>query len=323
MKLETERDVNEWVWAAKALAVVSAWSGLGLFERLRAGPVRRADLPADPRALATTIPVLVHLGLLAADEERVALTQTALRLLSERAMPTDRNLAMLGDLGRTLDVLREGGPVRDDQGRSKGTRGGTVDDPVSTERFLDWLYGVSEQPARSTFDWLAPGLPAGGSVLDLGGGHGRYARVFADAGYKATLFDQPQVVPLAQKRHGDALQYIEGDFHQVETFGGPYDLVLMCNVVHGESFEANASLVARAALALRAGGRVAIRDMFVDEHGQDPASAVFFGMTMLFYTEHGTSPNVRQVHDWFARAGLVDFRMIVSETHQILSARKG
>jgi 2-polyprenyl-3-methyl-5-hydroxy-6-metoxy-1,4-benzoquinol methylase len=323
MKLETEADSNEWLNAAKALAVVSAWSATGLFERLQAGPVRRADLPADARAVATTLPVLVHLGLVTTDGDRVALTASGARLVAERVMPGDRNLASLRDLSRMADVLRDGGPVRDDQGQSKGTRGGTLaHDVAHTERFLDMLYRLSEPPARSTLGWLGPGLPARGAVLDLGGGHGRYARAFADAGHTVTLFDQPIVVELAKKRHGDALRYIAGDFHLAETFGGPYDLVLLCNIVHGESSQANASIVARAAKSLRPGGCVAVRDMMLDEHEQNPASSVFFGLTMLFYTEEGTSPTVRQVEGWFASAGLRDFRLIVDEGHQIAVGRK-
>lgn len=322
MKLETEQDAQEWFSAARALAVASAWSGLGLFEKLRAKPLLRSELPADPRALAVTIPVLAHVGLLAVDGERVGLTPTAERLLDQRAMPTDRNLVNLRDLSRTMEVLRDGGPVRDDEGKSKGTRGGTVNDLEQTARFLDMLYRQSEAPARSTYAWLAPELPAKAAVLDVGGGHGRYARAFADAGHTATVFDQPDVVGLARKRHGDALQFIEGDFHQVQSFGGPYDLVLFCNIVHGESAAANASMIARAARSLRPGGRVAIRDMFLDDLGRDPASAVFFGMTMLFYTEHGTSPTVRQAREWLEKAGLGDVRVSVFESHQMVVGRK-
>jgi SAM-dependent methyltransferase len=265
----------------------------------------------------------LHLGLVITDGDRVGLTSRGARLLSERAMPSDRNLTSLRDLSRMADVLREGGPVRDDQGQSKGTRGGTLAHDVShTERFLDMLYRLSEPAARSTLGWLGPALPARAAVLDLGGGHGRYARAFADAGHTVTLFDQPIVVDLAKKRHGDALRYIAGDFHHAETFGGPYDLVLLCNIVHGESSEANASIIARAVKSLRPGGCVAVRDMMLDEHEQNPASSVFFGVTMLFYTEDGRSPTVRQVDGWFTKAGLRDFRIIVDEGHQIAVGRK-
>jgi 2-polyprenyl-3-methyl-5-hydroxy-6-metoxy-1,4-benzoquinol methylase len=323
MKLETDQDTIQFINGAKAIAVVSAWNALGLFEQMRSGPLLREALKANPRAVASTLPVLLHLGLVAADGERVGLTPRGERLMAQRAMPTDRNLVVLRDLSKMVEVLRDGGPVRDDQGKSKATAGGTLADNVEhTERFLDMLYGMSEEAARSTFTWLAPGMPKHATVLDLGGGHGRYARVFADAGHSVTLFDQSVVVGLAKKRHGDALHYLEGDFHKVESFGGPYDLVLLCNVVHGEAAEANASIVARAARSLRSGGRMAIRDMFLDEHQQNPSSAAFFGMTMLFYTEQGTSPTVRQAEDWLSRAGLKDMQMTVLETHQMVTARK-
>jgi 2-polyprenyl-3-methyl-5-hydroxy-6-metoxy-1,4-benzoquinol methylase len=323
MKLETERDVNEWVWAAKALAVVSAWNRIGLFESLRKGPVLRSELRADPRALRATIPVLLHLGLLVADGDRIGLTPNAERLLATHAMPTERNLDWLADLAQMGDVLANGGPVKDREGKRKATRGGTrPEDAQATERFLDMLYRLSEEPAQSTFTWLAPGLPAKASALDLGGGHGRYARAFADAGHEVTLFDQPVVIDIAKKRHGEVLRYLAGDFHTVESFGGPYDLVMLCNIVHGESPTANASIVARAAKSLRSGGRIAIRDMFLDEFEQSPPSSVFFGVTMLFYTENGTSPTFCQSQNWMIKAGLVDARVAVFETHQIVVARK-
>jgi SAM-dependent methyltransferase len=321
MKLETERDAVEWLSAARALAVVSAWTSLGLFERLRAGPLRIEELDANRRALVTTIPVLMHVGLLAGDGERIALTPAAEHLLRTGTMPS--NLGMLRDLSRMAEVLREGGPVRDDEGRKQATRNGTVpEDPAETERFLDMLYRLSEDPAKSTFGWLAPSLGAGASVLDLGGGHGRYARVFADAGFAVTLFDQPIVVRIAEKRHGDKLRYLEGDYHVTSSFGGPYDLVLLSNILYSEAPAQNASLLERAARSLRPGGRLAVRDMFLDEHGHDPSSTVFFGITALLLTEHGQAPTVREVRDWYASAGLVDFTLISTGTHQIAVARR-
>jgi hypothetical protein len=92
--------------------------------------------------------------------------------------------------------------------------------------------------------------------------------------------------------------------------------------VHGESSEDNASIIARAARSLRSGGQVAVRDMMLYEHNQNPASAVFFGLTMLFYTEEGTSPTVSGVKRWYETAGLNDFRFIVDDRHQIALGRK-
>ena len=321
-KVDTREDVAAWQRAAVAEATAAAWHRLGLFERLRSGPVARADLGLEPRALAVTVPILIHVGLIVADGDALKLSPAGARLLQEGALPTERTLEMLRDLSRLPDVLREGGPVKDDQGRSRATRGGTrVDRPEETERFLEGLYLLSAEASKLTFEHLAPDLPAGGTVLDLGGGHGRYARAFADAGFEVTLFDQPEVVQLAKKRHGAALRYLEGDFHEVEGFGGPYDLVLLCNIVHGETDEANASLVQRAARSLRPGGRLAIRDNFMDDENDGPARAVFFGMTMLLYTE-GQSPTLAQVERWFEAAGLTGARVDVVGAQRVAVAHR-
>lgn len=323
MKLETESDATEWLYGAKALAVVSAWSALGAFERMRGGPVAPSDLGIEPRALAITLPVLKHLGLVAGDTDRVVLTAAAQRLLASGEMPTARNLDTFADLAKMKTVLLEGGPVRDDAGKSKGTTGGTVaSDPERTARFLDTLYRGSESPAASVFAWLSPYLPKGGAVLDLGGGHGRYGRLFADAGFSTTLLDLPEIVAYAKARHGGELSYLEGNFHELADLGGPYDLVFLSNIVHGESFEQNEALIARVARSLRPGGLVAIKDMFLDEMGTDPKNAVFFGLTMLFYTSQGQSPSFRGARDWLAKAGLLGPELALLDTQTLLIGRK-
>jgi SAM-dependent methyltransferase len=322
MKLETEADVKEWTYAAKALAVVSAWQAVGAFERLRAGPSAPGELGMAARALATTLPVVLHLGLVASDGETIGLTETGRRLLESGRLPGENNLEMLFDLAQMRTLLESGGPARDRDGTSKATRGGVVDDPVRMARFLDMLYGLSGSAAEDVFVWLSRKLPAGGSILDLGGGHGRYARRFADGGYPATLLDLPHVVEYARGKHGDALSYVAGDFHTLEDLGGPYDLVFLSNIAHGESYEENASLVARAARSLKPGGRIAVKDMYLDELGKGPANAVFFGLTMLTHTEHGQSPSFRALFEWFARAGLERDGVIALETQAIACGRK-
>lgn len=323
MKLSSERDGIEWMWAAKALAVVSAWNELGLFERMHREPVRLSALGLEARALETTLPVLLHVGLVASDGEWVELTTQGKKLFEEHALPTGRNLEWLRDLSKTAEVLKSGGPVRDDAGRSKGTTGGTrADDPAHTERFLDMLYRSSEGAARAVYESLSRGLPRGGRVLDLGGGHGRYGRAFADGGFSVTLFDLPHVIQYARKRHAGALEYIEGDFHEVRSYGGAYDLILLSNIVHSEPPAANAALIARLAEALRPRGVIAVKDMFLDELGRDPENAVFFGLTMLFYTEAGRSPSLREANEWFVSAGLGRPSVRLLENQAVLVAQR-
>jgi SAM-dependent methyltransferase len=322
MKLETDRDVTEWVYAAKALAVVSAYTELGIFERLEAGPVSVSELGLDARAVETTLPVLRHVGLVGGDTKVVTLTPAGRSALGAGALPTGRNLEGLRDLSRMKDVLLKGGPVVGDDGKSKVTTGGTrADDPEATARFLDMLYGSSEAAAASTFAWLSPMLRPGAHVLDVGGGHGRYLRAFVDAGHRGTLFDLPHVVAYASGRHGAALSYVEGDFHE-RDLGGPYDLALLSNIIHGEGDDEVQRLLARVAASLSKGGRIAIKDMFLDELAAGPANAAFFGLTMLFMTRRGRSPSFAQLRGWLSAAGFGTPEVILLETHSLVVAQK-
>jgi len=321
--IHAESDIDVLLRGAKALAVIAAWNELGLFHALAQGPGSLDELPADARALETTVPVLKHLGLLHGDRDRLMLSSSALKLLEAKQLPTARNFEFLQDCARMLEVIEQGGPVADARG-DKGTDGGTrADDPEQTARFLDMLYERSKDSARLVHEWLSPLLPAKASVLDLGGGHGRYARVFADAGHTATLFDFSYVIDYARKRHGEALGYIGADFREPDAdFGGPYDLVLLSNVVHGEPDELNRRLIRRLAGTLAPGGYIVLKDMFLDEHDQDPENAVFFGVTMLFYTRSGRSHSLERARTWLAEAGLEEPHLTVLEGFQLLRARR-
>lgn len=321
--IQSERDVLELLYAAKALATIAAWSDRGLFDALAEGPKTLDALDGDPRALATTAPVLAHLGLLVGDGHRYDLSNEARALHAAGELPTGRNLAYLRELSRMDEVLAEGGPVAGDDGAPRLTSGGvTPDDPEATRRFLDMLYRTSEVSAGRVLEWTQPRMRAGAAMLDIGGGHGRYARTFADAGFPATVFDMPLVVDLARERHGDALSYLTGDFHTCEGFGGPYGAILLSNIVHGESGAQNADLVRRCHAALEPGGVLVLKDMFIDEQGRDPQNAVFFGLTMLFYTRLGRSYDLAEVNRWLAAAGFGAPEIAVLETHALVFARR-
>lgn len=324
MRIGAEADVDALGRAAKLLAVASAWSELGLWDVLagRDEAVELSELPGDPRALAICAPVLAHAGLLDGDGHRWAMSETARTLHARGELPHGHNLDWFGDLGRMAQVLREGGPVRSADGVPKLTTGGVrVDDRERTRAFLDMLYRRSEQSAAEVARWLVPRLSDGAAVLDLGGGHGRYARLLAERGCTVTLLDLPIVVELARERHGEALRYLTGDFHTAEL-GGPYDAALLSNIVHGEPPEACAALVARLFAALAPGGQLVLKDMFIDEQGRDPENAVMFGVTMLYYTQRGQSYTVADVRAWCAAAGFASVEVIALASYSLLIARK-
>lgn len=299
------RDVENLFRSARALATVAAWTEQGLFAALAERPRPLSELPGDARALAVTLPIVMHLGLVMGDASRLCLTEPGEVLVRDGQLPGARMLESLGDLAQTGRILAEGGPATHDDGRSKATTGGVLpDDREASARFLDMLHESSGHSSRMVCEHLTPRLPEGARILDLGGGHGRYGRDLSEQGFSVTLFDQAMVCELARERHGDHLEYLEGDFLAGDDLGGPWDCVLLSNIVHGQSDEENSGLVKRLASRLAPGGILVLKDMFLDVEGRNPPPAVFFGLTMLFYTRTGASPELARTADWFDAAGL-------------------
>lgn len=321
--IRTEDDLVALRRAAEAYAVVAGWQKLGAFAKLADGAPRPlAELGGDPRALAITAPILVHLGLLVGDGERYALSPAARELARSGALPGAAALDTFGDLSRLDAVLARGGPARRDDGSSKATTGGVREADVAASRaFMQALYRRSEHSARATAEWLAPRMPAGGHLLDLGGGHGRYARELADRGFRATIFDKPLCVDLARELHGDALAYRAGDFER-DDLGGPYDAVLASNIVHGCSPDENRALVARLAAALRPGGFLVVKDMLIDDAGEGPENAALFGLTMLLYTDGGRSYRFDELAGFCRAAGLAMDGRATFESFALVFAKK-
>jgi 2-polyprenyl-3-methyl-5-hydroxy-6-metoxy-1,4-benzoquinol methylase len=306
MRIETERDIDALRSAAELHAVLAAWSGAGLFQTLADGKPRRPDeLAVDARAVRIMAAVLVQAGVLCTDGERLALSETALQLHEGGALRLGSAEQALGDLSRLDAVLAQGGPVRAEDGTERVTEVGVIpSDPEAARAFMDHLYRRSEASSAEVVRWLAPWLEPGAQVLDLGGGHGRYARDLVRAGFRATLFDLEVCVELAREKHGETLEYRTGDFLH-DDLGGPYDAVLLSNIVHGLGAGVNVQLVRRVARALAPKGVTLFKDMFfLDELGGGPEKPAQFGLRMLMYTREGKSYSLPELRRMCSEAGL-------------------
>lgn len=317
--IRTAADIDDLLRGAKALAVISAWNDLEIFTALADGPRLLSELPGDPRAIAITTPVLKHLGLIRGDETRIGLTETGAELLASGGLPTAKNFEFLEGLGQMGRIVKEGGPLNPDDVTDGGVRLHNIE---RSRGFLDYLYDGAAKTSATCFEWLAPDLPKSARVLDVGGGHGRYVKRFVDAGHHGALFDFEPIVEYARDRHGDTLAYFAGNFRDADAqFGGPYDLIFLSNIVHGEPSAENADLMQRLARCLAPGGRIVIKDMFIDAHGAQSEFAVFFGLTMLYYTRRGESPTVQSAKAWLTAAGLSDIALINMGGYELLSGR--
>jgi SAM-dependent methyltransferase len=270
---------------------------------LRERPRTTSDLPADPRSIAQTAPILVHLGLLESDGKTWALTRTGLALLEAGTIGAETAEDALGDLARLDRLVKEGGGARAADGSSKLTEGGVREEnPAAARAFMDILFRRSADSAAETARWLGKRLPARAHVLDLGGGHGRYGHMLSECGLRVTLFDKPVCVDLARERYAGALEYRTGDFMR-DDLGGPYDATLLSNIVHGLGPQENATLLRRVHGVLRPGGLLVIKDMFLDEHGANPEESAFFNLIMLLYTREGRTYGVEQMRRLCQEAG--------------------
>lgn len=150
-------------------------------------------------------------------------------------------------------------------------------------------------------------MPAGAArLLDLGGAHGTFAAAVCarHPGLEATVLDLPGSVAVGRELAGDAVAFREGDMLDPATdLGGPYDAVLLFDVVHHLTPEQTAELLRRIRAALRTGGTLAVLDLFRTGPRRRPrASAAYLGL-FFFLTSGADLPGPRGLARQLAAAG--------------------
>jgi ubiquinone/menaquinone biosynthesis C-methylase UbiE len=153
-------------------------------------------------------------------------------------------------------------------------------------------------------------------LLDIGGASGTWTMAFLRAcpSGRATLFDLPHVIPMAQRRLSEAsmaerVSLVAGDF-MTDPLPGGSDLAWVSAIVHQNTREENRQLFAKTYKALQSGGRIAIRDIVMDDSHTQPVGGALFAINMLVATEGGgtfTLPELREDLEsaGFSRVALV------------------
>jgi 2-polyprenyl-3-methyl-5-hydroxy-6-metoxy-1,4-benzoquinol methylase len=311
----------EMMHAYKLTGALKAGIELGIFDQLAAGPATAGDvarpLSLHPRGARMLLNALTAVGLL--DQAR----PDTYRLSAQSARFLVRGQAgYLGDMinviassweweamERLADAVRKGGPV--------------VDENAETPEFDYWrsfaanAHAIAAPSAKAVAEVLLPWATARPElrVLDMACGHGLYGFAFAQRLEHAQVWslDWPNVIEVAL-RHADRLgvaDQVHGLSGDVFTtnMGGPYDLVLITNVLHHFSAARAEELLRRAAEVTSPEGKVAVVG-FVTDKDRSPTvdrQAHMFALLMLAWTTEGEVHTVDDYRRMLGSAGYEDF----------------
>nr|AYM54042.1 methyltransferase type 12 [Pyxidicoccus fallax] len=180
------------------------------------------------------------------------------------------------------------------------------DDP----RWRDYIHAM-HQLARLAAPEVASAIPlprGAKSLLDLGGAHGWYAAELClrHRGLKATVLDLEgsarvgrDIITSAGLSH--LVTHREGDLLTAEL-GGPYDAVLLFQVMHHLSPAQNVALLRRVRGALGSKGTLAVLE-YLREDIQDPASSAPLIGLHYFLTSGAAAYTPAEVEGFLDDAG--------------------
>jgi hypothetical protein len=295
--------------------VVLAAADLNVFSTLKAKPMSAravADkLEADTRAITIVLDALAAMALLTKQDEEYGVSSEVAGLLTEDGsrsiLPAIRHQAnCLRRWVQLPQVIRSGRPAErmlnirseaEDLGAFIGAMDNfsapTAPDVIRKLRGLDFCH-----------------------LLDVGGASGTWTIEFLRAvpEAKATLFDLPEVIPMA-KEHiakaglADRVEFAEGNCYTDELPGGA-DFIWLSAIVHQNSRQQNQQLFSRLYTALEDGGRLVLRDVVMDESRTKPEGGALFAINMLVATEGGGTYTFDEFRMDLLSAGFSDITLV-------------
>jgi precorrin-6B methylase 2 len=288
----TAKEVLDVARSFQPACVMTAAADLDVFSPLYEKPMTAetlaCELGTDPRATTILLDALVALEFLTKQESRYSVPDNVAKLLSEKSannvLPMVRHLAnCLRRWAHLSEVTQSGRPA--DCGPS--VRGEAADQAD----FIGGMHNISKPIADEVVKRLLPLKFS--HLLDIGGASGTWTIAFLRAvpEAKATLFDLPPVISMAEQRFaeaglGDRVRLVPGDFYTDDL---PYgaDIALLGTICHQNSREQNRALFAKVHKALNDGGVVVIRDVVMDPSHISPEGGALFAVNMLVATEGG------------------------------------
>jgi len=293
---------------------------LDLFTLLEAAPLSAEEIAnktgADLRALTALVDALAAMGLLAKTEAGYSCPPGVAHWLGGHSpktiLPMVRHMAGLWPRWSRLTAIVKGYPPAKE--KLDLTR-----NAAELRAFIGAMHSIGTPMAAR----IAAAVDAGTAraLLDVGGGSGTYTIAFLRAvpEMRATLFDLPPVIEMARERLGEEgmlgrTTLVAGNFHH-DDFPGGHDLALISAIIHSNSPEENLNLYRRVFRALKAGGRILVRDHVMSPDRTRPRDGAVFAINMLVGTSGGGTYTFGEIEADLDRAGFTGIRLLCEGDH--------
>jgi len=169
-------------------------------------------------------------------------------------------------------------------------------DRKNPQELRDYIGGMADLQ-RQSMPEVAKAIDLSGAerLIDVGGGPATASIIFAELNpnLHCTVFDQAGPLEIAREfiaESGldDRVETVAGDF-LADDLGSDFDVAYLSNVVHIYGEDQVADLFRRVHRALAPGGRILVKDFYLDDTCSAPRFATRFSVNMLIGTESGTS----------------------------------
>ncbi len=296
-------------------ALLMAAAELDLFSPLAQHPYTAGELArhlhASARPLQVLLDALAGLDLLDKQDDRYHLSHPLQDLLVE-----SRPENILGALRHQANCARRWHQLAQVilQGHAEPHQPSVRGAQADQQAFVTAMHTFSDPQADALVARLKP-LQCR-HILDVGGASGTWTMALLRAAphAKATLFDLPPVIPLAQQRLLDAgfahrAACISGDFYHDEL-PGHADFAWLSAIVHQNSRGQNRELFAKIHRALNSPGQLVIRDVVMQPGRTEPLAGALFAVNMLVSTDAGTTFTFDELRDDLHAAAFTKVELI-------------
>ena len=284
---------------------------LTIFDALEAADLNAAtvaqNLKLDEQATELLLNALTALGLLEKHGRSFSLTGVSRRHLLRRSPQYVGGMigfdAMLWhDWEKLPEAIRTGLPTRPPNMYQSDAR--------ETAVFINAMDSLVK--ARGDAEILATVLDWSKieSILDVGSGPATYPIALCEKflQLRATIVDLPGTLEITDRFVRGAnlsarIELIAGDY-RIDPITGSYDAVFLSNIIHGENYGRNTTLMRKLAANLKPGGRLIVKDHLLDDSRTQPPVGAIFSLLMLLTTDGGRCYSFTEIESWMRQAGM-------------------